>query len=146
MSSFTILRHVPLPHGTLLFALQLSVLISSLWFFIYCWLSFLKKHWHIHVFVWVVKKRTALGVLFTQQVLLLEHCIENNFNFIFITSNFPKSDIPSWVFFTFVKMYKWYQIAQSIWYTLSMNVLSKKRWWWINNSEYFPLRRFKITN
>ena len=28
--------------------------------------------------------------------------------------NFPKSDTPPWVFFTFFKLYKWYQIAQNM--------------------------------
>ena len=27
---------------------------------------------------------------------------------------FTKSNTPTWVFFTFLKMYKWYQIAQGI--------------------------------
>ena len=27
--------------------------------------------------------------------------------------NFTKSNIPPWVFFTFFKLYEWYQIAQS---------------------------------
>ena len=27
--------------------------------------------------------------------------------------NFTKSNTPPWVFFTFFKLYKWYQIAQS---------------------------------
>ena len=27
---------------------------------------------------------------------------------------FTKSNTPSWVFFTFLKLYKWYQIAQGI--------------------------------
>ena len=26
--------------------------------------------------------------------------------------NFTKSNIPPWVFFTFIKLYKWYQVAQ----------------------------------
>ena len=30
--------------------------------------------------------------------------------------NFTKSNTPSWVFLTFLKLYKWYQIAQSITY------------------------------
>ena len=30
--------------------------------------------------------------------------------------NFPKSNTPPWVFFTFLKLYKWHQIAQSITY------------------------------
>ena len=29
-------------------------------------------------------------------------------------SNFTKSNIPPWVFFTFFKLFKWYQIAQSV--------------------------------
>ena len=28
--------------------------------------------------------------------------------------NFTKSNNPTWDFFTFIKLYKWYQIAQSI--------------------------------
>ena len=31
-----------------------------------------------------------------------------------ITSNFTKNKTPPWVFFTFFKLYKWYQIAQRI--------------------------------
>ena len=30
--------------------------------------------------------------------------------------NFTKSNTPPWVFFTFLKLYKWYQIVQSISY------------------------------
>ena len=79
MLSSTVIRHVPLRHRTLLFAVQLSVFISCYSFF-YCLLSFFNKNTDIHIFVWVVKKGlTALGVLFTQQILLFEHCIENNF-------------------------------------------------------------------
>ena len=45
----------------------------------------LEKHRHIHVFVWVVKKRlTTTRVLLTQQILLFEHCIENNLRLIFV--------------------------------------------------------------
>ena len=36
MPSLTVIRHVPLRHGTLLFAVQLDVIISLLWFlFVY---------------------------------------------------------------------------------------------------------------
>ena len=28
--------------------------------------------------------------------------------------NFTKGNTPPWVFFTFLKLYKWYEIAQSI--------------------------------
>ena len=34
--------------------------------------------------------------------------------------NFTKNNTPSWVFLTFFKLYKWYQIAQSI---LNMNAI-----------------------
>ena len=30
--------------------------------------------------------------------------------------NFTKGNTPPWVFFTFFKLYKWYQIAQNITY------------------------------
>ena len=30
--------------------------------------------------------------------------------------NFTESNTPPWVFFTFLKLYKWYRIAQSIKY------------------------------
>ena len=32
------------------------------------------------------------------------------------TCNFTKSNTPPWLFFTFFKLYKWYQIAQRITY------------------------------
>ena len=32
---------------------------------------------------------------------------------------FTKSNTPSWVFFTFIKLHKWYQIAQRILWTLT---------------------------
>ena len=37
----------------------------------------------------------------------------SNFNF-----NFTKSNNPPWVFFTFLKLYKWYQVAQSLLYVI----------------------------
>ena len=41
----------------------------------------LKKHWHIHVFVWVLQKGlTAFRVLLTWQILLFKYCIGNNFS------------------------------------------------------------------
>ena len=33
--------------------------------------------------------------------------------------NFTKSNVPSWVFFTFFKFHKWYKIAQSISYVFN---------------------------
>ena len=64
-----------------LFAVQLNVFIILVMIFIYCLLSFLKKNTDIiHGFVWVVKKvLMALGLLLTQQILLFEHFLENNF-------------------------------------------------------------------
>ena len=37
--------------------------------------------------------------------------------------NFTKSSTPPWVFFTFFKLYKWYQIAQNITSACDWNVL-----------------------
>ena len=34
----------------------------------------------------------------------------------FIACNFTESNNPPWVFFTFFKLYNWYQIAQRITY------------------------------
>ena len=43
-------------------------------------LGLYKKHWNIHVFVWMVKKGlAALELLLTQQILLFEHFTENDF-------------------------------------------------------------------
>ena len=39
------------------------------------------------------------------------------------TCNFTKSNTPPWVFFTFFKLYKWYQIAQRITYREIYNIL-----------------------
>ena len=38
--------------------------------------------------------------------------------------NFDKSKTPPWVFFTFFKLYEWYQIAQSTTYFLA-NLMAK---------------------
>ena len=48
-SSFTIIRSVPLLHGTLLFAVQLSVFVSLLFFICYL-LSFFKKSTDVFMF------------------------------------------------------------------------------------------------
>ena len=40
-----------------------------------------------------------------------------------------KSNTPSWVFLTFLKLYKWYQIAQSVTYALFL---------------FFPVRFFLL--
>ena len=39
-------------------------------------------------------------------------------------SNFTKINTPPWVFFTFFKLYKWYQIAQRITYEIFSSELS----------------------
>ena len=42
--------------------------------------------------------------------------------------NFTKVNTPPWVFFTFLKLYKWYQIAQRITYEkLSLGYLTNTR-------------------
>ena len=37
--------------------------------------------------------------------------------------NFTESNSPPWVFFTFFKLYKWHQIAQSIRYVLDISLI-----------------------
>ena len=37
-----------------------------------------------------------------------------------LACNFTKSNTPPWALFTLFKLYKWYQIAQSVSYTKSM--------------------------
>ena len=44
--------------------------------FIYCLLSSLKKHWHIHVFIWVVKKRLTALECCLQKFLYLSTVLE----------------------------------------------------------------------
>ena len=39
---------------------------------------------------------------------------------------FTKSNTPAWVFFTFFKLYKWYQIAQSISYVFRSLIIMRK--------------------
>ena len=40
--------------------------------------------------------------------------------------DFTKSNTPAWVFFTFLKLYKWYQIAQRITYIQNLkNMLNE---------------------
>ena len=108
--------------------------------FVYCLLSFKEKHWHVHVFVWVIKKwLTALGVMLTQQilcdmlrdlVLFVQFKKREKHPYRSITvSKISLQLYQKWhssMGVSHVKLYKWCQIAQSIWYTLSMNVLSKK--------------------
>ena len=38
--------------------------------------------------------------------------------------NFTKINTPPWLFFTFLKLYKWYQIAQRITYLLSVDAIT----------------------
>ena len=42
--------------------------------------------------------------------------------------NVTKSNIPSWMFFTFFKLYGWYQIAQSITYDMLPSPVNRVRW------------------
>ena len=38
----------------------------------------------------------------------------------FLACNFAKSNTSPWVFFTFFKLYNWYQIAQNITYDMAI--------------------------
>ena len=40
--------------------------------------------------------------------------------------NCTKSNSPPWMFFTFLKLYKWYQIIQSITYVASQSITVRK--------------------
>ena len=40
-----------------------------------------------------------------------------------LACNFTKSNTPPWVFFTFFKLYRWYQIAQNITFVSCMHYL-----------------------
>ena len=42
--------------------------------------------------------------------------------------NFTKSNTPPWVFFTFFKLYKWYQIAQSVTHGLASVKVTLQFW------------------
>ena len=64
-------------------------------------------------------KNTHGGVLLLVK-LQAEVC---NFN--------TKSNTPPWVFFTFFKLYKWYQTAQRI-----TNTVQIHRWTWYNRSNF----------
>ena len=52
--------------------------------------------------------------------LKLENYPCSSVTFSKVACNFTKSNTPSWVFFTFSKFYKWYQIAQSITYIIPL--------------------------
>ena len=52
--------------------------------------------------------------------LKLENYPCSSVTFSKVACNFTKSNTPSWVFFTFSKLYKWYQIAQSITYKIPL--------------------------
>ena len=58
---------------------------------------------------------------------------------------FTKSNTPTWVFFTLFKLYKWYQIAQSIFILrkLLSRVLSFSR---LFNVQFFLMRIKPINN
>ena len=53
----------------------------------------------------------------------------------FLACNFTKSNTPPWVFFAFLKLYKWYQIAQIITYMIyfvQKDIWEKQKWdFWI---------------
>ena len=67
-----------------------------------------------------------------------------------VAGNFTKSITPSWVFFTFFKLYKWYQIAQSISYDstedrCSCHLLSNFTLCLRKGSFYFIFRYHEMT-
>ena len=45
-----------------------------------------------------------------------------------IACKFTKSDTPPWLFFTFFKLCKWYQIMQSITYEICRELWHQKQW------------------
>ena len=75
MSSFIVLHHVPLRHGTLCSSMFLLVCYGFLLLFT----IFFLKNTEVHVFVRVVRKGlVALGMLLTQQIVLFGHGIKTN--------------------------------------------------------------------
>ena len=54
--------------------------------------------------------------------------------------NFTKTEIPPWVFFTFFKLYKWYQITQRVSNTYYANYFTMKVF------ERFYIENFLKTN
>ena len=59
---------------------------------------------HMHSAIWY-RLHNSKNVKKTHEVVLL-----------LVACNFTKSNTPSWVFFTFLKLNKWYQIAQNVSY------------------------------
>ena len=57
----------------------------------------------------------------------------------FQNCNFTKRNTPPWVFFTFFKLYKWYQISQSI--STTQNMMDKV----INAINFALISNFQIT-
>ena len=54
--------------------------------------------------------------------------LKNSHGGVLLLVNFTKSNTPPWVFFTFLKLYKWYQIAQSVtYYVMRSFKISLKR-------------------
>ena len=77
---------------------------------------------------WKTWKNTRGGVLFLVK-LLASAC------------NFPESNTPPWLFFTFLKLYKWYQIAQSITYLSKNTVLGFSTACFSNGHPPYPSRK-----
>ena len=64
----------------------------------------------INIFVFNYKKKIRVGFS------------ESSVNWTLCACNFFKINAPPWVFFSFFKLYKWYEIAQSV----SINFFGKK--------------------
>ena len=48
-----------------------------------------------------------------------------------------KSSTPPWVFFTYFKLYKWYQIAQSVSFTVHFEHMACKFFWQLSHKVQF---------
>ena len=95
--------------------------------------NFLAVFLHIFLVLWWSRTNLSISGFFIIAPILVFSNIFSCLYYI-VACNFTKKDITPSVFFTFLKLYKWYQIVQNISYTLNTNVLLKKTWRWINNN------------
>ena len=94
-----------------------AVLGIFIWYQVFLQQFSVLKDWHIYIVI-----RCALEECYFQQSCRLKAC------------NYTKSNTPLWVFFTFFKLYKWYQIPQNIWQSLELlnvfvTLLSQQFFW-----------------
>ena len=83
-----------------------SMLLASMWIF--------KKLYVMRCAIWYYLYNFKNMKNSRRWVLLLEKLQA-------LACNFTKSNTPPWLFFMFLKLYKWYQIAQHISYVPSMS-------------------------